>query len=340
MKIHKKINIHTEHIKIFVLIGLIVLIFILIKTNNLLDKTYASQPVEFGASFSPNYTQALGLNPRVVYQEILKDLEVKYIRLPAYWPDIEPEMDKYNFGELDYYINEAGKNNVNVILAIGYKLPRWPECRAPGWLNLESTSYRQKRQLKMMEVIVKAYEKNPFIKAWQVENEPTLKFGICPGGDDKFLKEEVKLVRSLSQKPIILTDSGELQTWITPMQLSDYFGTTLYRIVHDKFLGRIDYPLKPWFYRTKGFFIKNIFAPKNQKLIITELQAEPWTNKFVADVPLEEQVNNFPLQQLKDNVEFAKKVGYPEIYLWGAEWWYYMKVNNHPEYWEFAKDLF
>lgn len=340
MKIHKHINIHTEHIKIFILIGLIALAIILIRANNLLDKIYVSQPVEFGVSFSPNYAQALGLNPKVTYQEILKDLKVKHIRIPAYWPEIEPEMDQFNFRELDYYINEASKNDAQIILAIGYKLPRWPECRSPGWLNLESTNYRQARQLKMLEKVVKYYEQNPAVTAWQVENEPTLKFGICPGGDDKFLKEEVQLVKSLSSKPIILTDSGELQAWITPMQLGDYFGTTLYRIVHDKFIGRFDYPFKPWFYRVKGAIVKQFFAPQNKKLMITELQAEPWTNQFVADTPLKEQTKNFPLKQFKDNVEFGKKVGFEEIYLWGVEWWYFMKINNHPEYWEFTKDLF
>jgi len=40
-------------------------------------------------------------------------------------------------------------------------------------------------------------------------------------------------------------------------------------------------------------------------------------------------------------VEFAKKVGFPEIYLWGAEWWYWLKITqNHPELWDTAKELF
>lgn len=336
----KKLNIHTEHIKIFILIGLLVSAIILIRASHFLDRIYLSQPVEFGVSFSPNYAQALGLDPKVTYQEILKDLKVKSIRIPAYWPEIEPEMDKFNFGELDYYINEAGKNKAKMILAIGYKLPRWPECRAPGWLNLESTQYRQKRQLIMLKKVIVHYDKNPTITTWQVENEPTLKFGICPGGDDKFLKEEVEFIRSLSQKPIILTDSGELQNWITPMQLGDYFGTTLYRIVHNDLTGRFDYPFKPWFYRVKAYLVKKVFAPQNQKIIVTELQAEPWTNKFVKESPLQEQISNFPLEQLKNNVNFGKKVGFPQIYLWGVEWWYYMKQNNHPEYWEYTKDLF
>lgn len=336
----RKLNIHTEHIKIFILLGLIVLAIIFTRASNFFDKIYLSSPVDFGVSFSTSYAQALGLDPKITYQQILEDLKVKKLRLSAYWNEIEPEKDQFYFEELDYYVQEAAKHQAQVILAIGYKLPRWPECRSPGWLNLESTQYRQKRQLQMIEKVVQYYEKTDTIFAWQIENEPTLKFGICPGGDEQFLKEEVKLVKSLSQKPIILTDSGELQTWITPMQLGDYFGTTLYRIVHDKFLGRFDYPFKPWFYRAKGFLVKKIFAPNNQKLIITELQAEPWTNKFVADAPLSEQKDNFPLKQLKANIEFGKKVGFEEIYLWGVEWWYYMKANKHPEYWENAKGLF
>ncbi len=30
------------------------------------------------------------------------------------------------------------------------------------------------------------------------------------------------------------------------------------------------------------------------------------------------------IDRLKDNVEYAQKVGMPRTYLWGVEWWYWM----------------
>lgn len=341
MKHHlSKLYLEHEYFKIFLLFLLIILVLVLIKANNLREQINLTQTSTFGISYSPSYAQALGLDPRQTYQEILKDLNVKNIRLVAYWNEINPAKAKYDFTDLDYYINEAGKNNAQVILALGYKLPRWPECRSPGWLPLDNTTYRQEQQLEMVKEVIKYYEHNPTVKVWQIENEPLLQFGICPKGDEEFLQKEVETVRAATSKPILMTDSGELTTWITSMKLGDYFGTTLYRTVQNDFIGRFDYPFKPWFYRLKGSIVKNIFAPKNQKIIISELQAEPWTQKFITETPIDQQIADFPIQTLKNNVNFSKKVGFSEIYLWGVEWWYYIKIQGHSQYWEYAKELF
>jgi len=335
-----KLYYEHEHIKIFILLGLIVLILMLIKINNLQEKINIIVPARLGVSYSPAYTKALGLDPKKTYQIILEDLQVKYLRLPAYWNEIEKEEGKFDFTDLDYYIDEAQKHQVRVILAIGYKLPRWPECRSPGWLNLDNEKVRQRKQLEMLEAVIEHFNDNPTVSTWQVENEPLLPFGLCPPTDRKFLKEEIEFVRTKTQKPILLTDSGELRSWVTPMRLSDYFGTTLYRTVQNKWIGRFDYPFQPWFYRLKGLVVKSIFAPGNQKILITELQAEPWTTEFIVNVPAEEQINSFSLQQFQNNVNFARRVGFEEIYLWGVEWWYWMKFQDHPEYWEYAKSIF
>ncbi len=45
--------------------------------------------------------------------------------------------------------------------------------------------------------------------------------------------------------------------------------------------------------------------------------------------------------KLRGNVEFAKQAEFSEIYLWGAEWWYWLKTERHyDEVWETAKELF
>lgn len=329
-----------HHIKIFILIGLIGLIFLLIKANQFHEEINLAKPTIWGVSYSSSYAKALGLDPQQTYQAILNDFRTKRLRIPAYWNEIEKKEGKFDFSDLDYYVQEAQKHQAKIILAIGYKLPRWPECRNPGWLNLDNGQLRQEKQLLMLEAIINHFEKNPAIFAWQVENEPLLPFGICPAIDQKFLEKEVKFVRQRSKKPIILTDSGELRFWVTPMRLSDYFGTTLYRTVVNDWLGTFHYPLKPWFYRLKGSLVKKFFAPQNQKIIITELQAEPWTTEFITHVPLKKQIQDFPIEQFKNNVNFAKMVGFEEIYFWGTEWWYWMKSQGYPEYWDHAKEIF
>lgn len=336
----KRANLHKEHIKIYVLLGLIVLAIILIKSNQLIDLIHSTEPTNMGISYSPTYAKALGLNPKQTYTEILEDLQVKKVRLNAYWDEIELKPGKFNFTELDYYIDQATTHNASVMLAVGFKLPRWPECRAPKWLDVQNKQLRQERQAFMLEEVIKRYEQNPTIFAFQIENEPLFSYGICPTIDGNFLEKEVELARKLTRKPIILTDSGEMGLWIRPMQLSDYFGTTLYRTVESSYLGILPYPQRPWFYRVKSNIARSIFAPNNKGTWIVELQAEPWSPVFIADLPLNDQLSRFPLKQFKDNVSYAKKVGAQEVFLWGAEWWYYIKEQEHPEHWDYAKTLF
>ena len=46
-----------------------------------------------------------------------------------------------------------------------------------------------------------------------------------------------------------------------------------------------------------------------------------------------------PLSEVKYTIDYAKQAGFSDYYLWGAEWWYYLKQNNHPEYWDYVKGL-
>ena len=297
-----------ERVKIILLLGAIFASLIFISINIFEDSFYLGQPVKFGVSFSPTYAAALGLEPKQVYRAILEDLEVKNIRIPAYWNEIEPIEGKFDFAELDYYISEAEKHQAKVILAVGYKLFRWPECRSPGWLALDSEKVREEKIMNMLKAVIGQYNNNEVVSAFQLENEPYLPFGVCPGNLSKFFPSELALVRTLTKKPVIITDSGELRDWIAPAQMADYFGTTIYRKVNAPIVSTFHYPLKPWFYRLKANFVKAIFAPSLQKLLVAELQAEPWETEFMSSVPLEKQIKDFPLSAFQANVLFAKKV--------------------------------
>ena len=47
------------------------------------------------------------------------------------------------------------------------------------------------------------------------------------------------------------------------------------------------------------------------------------------------------LKQFKKNIEFAKNTGLKEHYLWGAEWWHWLKTKqNNDNIWNEAKSLF
>jgi hypothetical protein len=221
------------------------------------------------------------------------------------------------------------------------RLPRWPECHDPNWLKGLSAENLQNSQLAYVEAVVLRYAASPAVEMWQVENEPFLgSFGECPKLDVKFFDTEIALVKKLDPaRPILISDSGELSFWIHSGNRGDVFGTTLYRYVFSDVFKRYWVNYIPfWFYRVKGGLVR-LFNPGKQ-LAIIELQAEPWTTKGITQTSVEEQFKTMSMGKFKNILDVAEATGFNPQYLWGVEWWYWMKNNqNHPEYWEKVKQL-
>ena len=96
--------------------------------------------VEYGVTFSPQYAKYLGLNWKEIYIKMLDELKVDRLRLPSYWEDIEKQRGNFNFEDEDFMLDEAGKRGAKIILVVGVRQPRWPECHLPSWamsLSLE-----------------------------------------------------------------------------------------------------------------------------------------------------------------------------------------------------------
>lgn len=330
-------------LRITIFIMVVAVILLVLGANYLYESKIRVKTVKYGVTFSPEFTRELKLDVAQTYKSLLDELGVKHLRLPTYWTVIEKKRGKYDFTETDYLLDEAQSRGVEVILVVGIKQPRWPECHIPSWARALSVEDRQQAALLYIKKTVDRYKERGSIWAWQVENEPTLRhFGDnCGNPDIGFLKQEVDLVRKLDKRPIIVTGSGELDPWVIPMQASDIFGTTLYRTVYNSILGYTTYPVTPSFYDIKSKIVRRIFAPRNQKTIIAELQAEPWLSKNnPTRTPLTSYQKLFSIKKFKDNVEYARKTGIDEAYLWGVEWWYFMKTQGKSEYWDFAKTLF
>lgn len=311
----------------------------------LLVSEVTSQPspkVKFGVTFSPSYATYLGLDWKASFNLILNDLAVKRLRLSTPWREVEPVDNEFNFVDTDYLLDQANKNGAEVLLVVGMKQPRWPECQIPDWARQLTINDRQKQVLNLIETVVTRYKNHPSIHAWQVENEPLFNFGEnCDPPDRKFLQQEVALVKKLDPlRPIILTDTGEWRFWITPMQLSNILGISVYRYANIEGYGFLYYPFPKLFYQAKSEIVRRVFASNNQKTIITELQTEAWSAKSLKDTTIGEQIRLLSLKQFKDNINFAKNTGFDEIYLWGVEWWIYLTKYNHPEYLEYAKSIF
>jgi hypothetical protein len=305
----------------------------IVKTNLRLEE----RDVAFGATFSKPYAEELGLDWRRAYLAVLDDLGVRHLRIPAYWNDIEPEQGKFRFENVDWQIEEAASRGAKVILAVGRKLPRWPECHAPAWTASMDEALVRTRILAMIETVVTRYKDEPAIVAWQVENEPLFEFGICPPPDRDFLKREVSVVRALDRRPIVITESGELSSWLRTATLADTLGISTYRVVWSKFIGYFFWPITPEYYARKFRAV----SPFVDDAIVTELQAEPWAETPILTLPVGEQLRLMNAERLRDNVQFARRIGFREAYLWGVEWWYWLKeMRNRPELWDAGKEIF
>jgi len=226
-------------------------------------------------------------------------------------------------------------------LVVGQRVPRWPECHYPDWaLGLEKKRL-QESVLKYITEVINHYKFFSSIAAWQVENEPLFfLFGNCPKPDKEFLKEEIKRVKSLDpERPIIITDSGELSFWRGTAGSSEIFGTTLYRLIWNKFIGWHKHFYPPVFYTFRSYLVKK-FTP-TEKVIIAEMQAEPWGtgNKPLTKIPFEEQVKKFDLKEFEKVFRFARKTGVKEIYVWGVEWWYWRKTKGDSSFWDTGKEF-
>lgn len=293
----------------------------------------------WGVTYSLKQAKDLGLDWKQSFSDILDDLQVKNIRLPIYWDDIEKNKGSYDFGEYDYLISEGDKRGVNFTANIGWRLPRWPECHRPAWLAPHDQAQIQKQALLMLEQTVNHYKEQKSISAWQVENEPLLNsFGECPPADLSFLQKEVALVRSLDpSRPIIITGSGELSDWQVEGKVGDIFGTTMYRVVWSKLLGYIRYPWPVQYYQLKA----KQAGLSRDKAIISELQAEPWVPQgSIADISKKEADKSFNINQFRANLQYAIDVDFKQTYLWGVEWWYLQKLRGNSEYWDLARQMF
>ncbi|MBI2096824.1 MAG: DMT family transporter [Candidatus Sungbacteria bacterium] len=305
------------------------------------------RPIAWGVTFSDKFSSQLGLDWRNNFDAILTELKPKKLRLIAYWDEIERERGIYDFSVLDWQLERVGRSDPrpDVVLVMGLKTPRWPECHIPEWALGLTVEEREAALRKHLGAVVKQYRKNDAIKMWQIENEPYLMFGKCQRRGADFLEQEVNLVRSLDpSRRILMTDGGEFGLWAVVAKYGDVFGTTMYRKAYPTLIGPlfgvIEYPITPNYFRLKEQITRSIIPNPKQPFLVIELQGEPWSPKHLNETPYERQLEIFSPKYFRETIEYAKATGFEEYYLWGAEWWYWVKTaQGHPEYWDIGKSV-
>lgn len=292
-----------------------------------------------GFTYSVSAAEYLGLDPKQTFEHVVLDLQPELVRLPLYWDRIEAVQGVYDWGEIDTQLNYLQPLDTQALLVIGHKLPRWPECHLPSWLDAHDAQTSQESLMRFLEAATERYKDHPSLYAWQVENEALFAFGDCPAWskDRDFLRREVRLVKEIdSNTPVFTSDSGEMSLWWRTTSLPvDGISISLYRVVYNKTF--IHWPVNPYYYK----FRKAIVHLFNKRFIISELQTEPWGSGPVDRISDEEIEQSFPVEALRERIDFARTIEADAILAWGVEWWYYRRVTQGDErYWEQAKDVF
>jgi len=329
-----------------VIIVCAIVIFVAPVVFFVVKRPQVQKDINYGITFSNKYAQELGLDWKETYLEILDDLRVKNLRLIAYWDDIEKVEGTYDFSDIKWQLEEARTRNIPVILSVGRKVPRYPECFEPvWWKETEDEKLRNEALYKYVGVAVDELKEYENIRLWQIENEPFFPFGEC---EHKIkwsaVREEVKIAREHDPRPILIQDSGEGGFWYPSYDLGDYLAISMYRKIWYDFWGALfghfiyfQYPLAHWSYKIKA----DLTGVPYQKILVTELQAEPWGPAINSSLTDEEKDKTMSRNDFLATLSYAQKAGFKDLYLWGAEWWLWEKqINNNSFYWDTAKALF
>jgi hypothetical protein len=299
-----------------------------------------TNPLKVGVTFSQTYATSLKLDWKETLTAALDDLHIRFFRIPAYWNIVEPKQGRYDWSSMDFQLDEIAKRGGHVILSVGLKSPRWPECWMPDWARTLSTDEEHDARLRYLKSTVERYKDHPALQSWQIENEPSFRFGECPPPNLEFFKREIDLVRSIDpHHPVATTDSGELATWLAVGPQVDRLGVSVYRIVRVMWLGWV-WPydwVPPYWYARKAALV----SPWVKQIYVSEFQMEPWLESSALDTPLDRQFETFTPERMKKNFDFATRMQITEIHFWGVEWWYWMKTQkNDARFWDLARDFF
>lgn len=304
-----------------------------------------SSELRIGATFIKINAEHIGLDWQAAYQEIIDDIGIRHIRIPIFWDQLEREPGQFDWTDLDWQMQQAEKSDAKVMLAVGHRVPRYPECYAPDWTEDLSEADFKRSLFSMTETVVQHFKDSPALDAWQVENEPLAKIlGTIWGGEhcreiSQWVKEEVQLVKRLDgDKPTIVTYA--FTPWLASqlketMQFgSDVVAITLFNKVFFRspiFNGYVEMfklgPLAPLRLAYQRALIKR----NQQDFWVAEMQAEPWGPKgpYDFDNPDDADLSMNP-ERLRQTWDYAARSGASRIYLWGAEWWLAERNKGKP----------
>lgn len=311
---------------------------------------------QFGTTFSQLQCWYLGLDYREAFREIC-DLGFERLRLCAYWHELQPKPDQFDFSTIDWLLEESDRRKIEVTLAIGMKVPRYPEFHFPDWMRSKydtRTARIMDRDpaiadltLNMLDRVVTHTRNASAIKYWQVENEPFTTLEITHGRSlsEAFVRKEVELVRarSRSDQKILLTNAVTLpdgqgqedsQAFRASLWLADAIGFNIYtKVPH----GTNYLEAQPLYWNKLKAW-RSELKRWGKEGWIAEAQAEPWEHNELVPVSQLEYPSSSPNQAF-NLVDRVQAIGFDPVLLWGCEYWYWHRRQGRDQWWAGMRQL-
>lgn len=318
------------------------------------------RPAYLGTTFSPLQCRYMNLDDRAAFQAICT-LGLDRIRLGAYWNEIETKPDQFNFSTLDWLLEEAHRNGIQVVLAVGMKVPRWPEFHFPQWisdrydtkagdkaLDLRSPEVAE-RSLNFVNAVVNHCRYAPAVKYWQIENEPFTRLEIAGGRflSPEFVRKEVALVRSrqLPHQKILLTNAihlpkpkpeEDLPAFRDSLTTADAVGFNVYTKVPAGNSGTYLEP-EPEFWQQLQSWQTDL-QNFGREAWIAEAQAEPWEPQKLVAIDRADYPSASP-RRMQLLVNTLARANYSTVLLWGCEYWYWQQTQGRNLWWWTVKQM-
>ncbi len=347
------------------------------RPERLMSGRWQQMPVEpadgapLGISFRPLQARALGLEPSAVLDELL-GYPFAVIRLAAYWDRIEPAPGEFDPSWLDWQVDAAERAGKRIIICVGpVKAFGYPEFFVPAH-HLPAplpegrlVTPRTHRPLldacaEFLTRIIARYAARSQVIAWQVEHEAVDPLGIEHSWrlSGEFAAAEVAAARTADpSRPVLLNGFlpatvpvAAAQWWRTrdqgdslavAAQLADIVGVDYYsRHALAARGGRTLYAdgaasqLGPRRYRD----LAARAATAGKRVMITEIQAEPWEAVTVPPSPPGRGMYSCLPEHMIANynrcVRWNRRPppGASAYLFWGAEYWVLRARQGDPAY--------
>jgi len=294
--------------------------------------------LSLGFSFSPSYAEYLGLEPREAYLEILDSFGFEAVRIPVYWDRVH-RPGGYDFSEVEFLVREARRRGMEVVLSLGYRNFRWPECYPPEEIAELPYDVFEEELLGFEREVLALFSRDSSISFWQVENEPFLHFNFkCRFLRPSTLAKSIEQIRYSDKldRPILVTFGG-LEVLGLPLMWplvdsADAIGVSFYPRMIETVSNLYVEPylwgsLAPRQIARERAFVEG----KGKEYWVIEFQAEPWQSDPRTMSP----------EILKDNWDrMLSWGGADRIFLWGAEWWLKESYAGRPELFRAAQKTF